>query len=83
MELLVNLLGVSRNLERIADHAVNISEDVIYLARGDIPAPWPPPDESRRSGRSGKLAAHLRRRVEHSLSSSFKAILISGIMHTT
>lgn len=36
VEALVNLLGVSRNLERIADHAVNIAEDVIYLARGDI-----------------------------------------------
>lgn len=36
VEALVNLLGVSRNLERIGDHAVNIAEDVIYLARGDI-----------------------------------------------
>ncbi|MCX5661553.1 MAG: phosphate signaling complex protein PhoU [Planctomycetota bacterium] len=36
VEALVNLLGVSRNLERIADHAVNIAEDVIYLAKGDI-----------------------------------------------
>ena len=32
----IHLLGVSRNLERIADHAVNIAEDVIYMARGDI-----------------------------------------------
>ena len=30
------LLGVSRNLERIADHAVNIAEDVIYLVEGRI-----------------------------------------------
>jgi phosphate transport system protein len=36
VELEVNLLGISRNLERIADHTVNIAEDVIYLARGDI-----------------------------------------------
>jgi phosphate transport system protein len=32
----IHLLGVSRHLERIADHAVNVAEDVIYMARGDI-----------------------------------------------
>lgn len=36
VDFLISLLGVSRNLERIADHAVNIAEDVIYMARGDI-----------------------------------------------
>jgi len=30
------LLGVSRLLERIADHATNIAEDVIYLTTGEI-----------------------------------------------
>lgn len=30
------LLGVSRNLERIADHATNIAEDVIYLIEARI-----------------------------------------------
>lgn len=36
MEGLIRLLRVSQNLERIADHATNIAEDVIYLARGEI-----------------------------------------------
>ena len=30
----VSLMFVARNLERIADHATNIAEDVIYLVRG-------------------------------------------------
>ncbi len=33
---LLQYLSVSRNLERAADHATNIAEDVIYLARGQI-----------------------------------------------
>jgi len=33
---LLNLLSVSRNLERIADLATNIAEDVIYMIEGDI-----------------------------------------------
>ena len=36
MEGLIRLLRVSQNLERIADHATNIAEDVIYLSRGEI-----------------------------------------------
>jgi len=33
---LLTLLAVSRNLERIADHATNIAEDVIYMVEGRI-----------------------------------------------
>lgn len=33
---LINLLLISRHLERIADHATNISEEVIYLIEGEI-----------------------------------------------
>jgi phosphate transport system protein len=30
----VDLILVSRNIERIADHATNISEDVIFIVEG-------------------------------------------------
>ncbi|MBI5816368.1 MAG: phosphate signaling complex protein PhoU [Nitrospinae bacterium] len=33
---LLHFLSVSRHLERIADHATNIAEDVIYMKDGDI-----------------------------------------------
>jgi phosphate transport system protein len=36
IEQLIHLLSVSRHLERVADHATNIAEDVVYLVRGDI-----------------------------------------------
>ncbi len=34
---LINLLFISRHLERIADHATNIAEEVMYMVEGVIP----------------------------------------------
>jgi phosphate transport system protein len=36
VESLIQVLGVSRALERIADHATDIAEDVVYMASGEI-----------------------------------------------
>ena len=36
VEQLLHLLSVSRHLERIADQATNIAEDVIYMVEGEI-----------------------------------------------
>jgi phosphate transport system protein len=36
LHLLLSFLAIARNLERIADHATNIAEDVIYLIEGRI-----------------------------------------------
>jgi phosphate transport system protein len=36
VERLILLLSVSRNLERIGDHATNIAEDVLYMIGGEI-----------------------------------------------
>jgi phosphate transport system protein len=36
MESLIHLLSVSRHLERIADLATNIAEDVVYMIEGEI-----------------------------------------------
>ena len=36
LESLIHLLSASRHLERIADHATNIAEDVIYMVDGKI-----------------------------------------------
>ncbi len=32
----LSLFSATRHLERIADHATNIAEEVIYLAEGEI-----------------------------------------------
>lgn len=36
VERCILLLSVSRNLERVADHATNIAEDVVYMKQGEI-----------------------------------------------
>ena len=33
---LIHMMNISKQLERVADQCVNIAEDVIYMARGDI-----------------------------------------------
>jgi phosphate transport system protein len=43
VEQLIPILTVSRFLERISDHATNISEDVIYMVEGDIVRHQGPP----------------------------------------
>jgi phosphate transport system protein len=35
-DLIIQLLSVSRNLERIADHATNIAEDVVFMYDGEV-----------------------------------------------
>jgi len=47
----INLLLISRHLERLADHTTNIAEEVIYLIEGEIVrhgkyADWPVMDKS-------------------------------------
>lgn len=36
LERLIHMLGVSRALERIADHTTNVAEDIIYMYEGQI-----------------------------------------------
>ncbi len=36
LDALVNIFAVARYLERLADHATNIAEDVIYMNEGEI-----------------------------------------------
>lgn len=36
LESLIRLLSISRQIERVGDHATNIAEDVIYMVEGEI-----------------------------------------------
>ena len=36
LDCYIQLLSASRYLERVADHATNIAEDVIYMVEGEI-----------------------------------------------
>jgi phosphate transport system protein len=36
IEALMLLFSATRHIERVADHATNISEDIVYLVKGDI-----------------------------------------------
>jgi len=36
VEYLINLMLISRHLERMADHATNIAEEVVYMIEGEI-----------------------------------------------
>ncbi len=42
----LDVLSVAKNLERVADHATNIAEDVVYLATGEIVRHREPPADS-------------------------------------
>ena len=62
----LELMFISKSLERIADHATNIAEEMIYLAKGkdvrhtDVRSPAPaapevaPPDESAAPGAASR-----------------------------
>jgi phosphate transport system protein len=39
-DTLIHYMHIARHLERIADHATNIAEDIIYLINGEIVRHW-------------------------------------------
>ncbi|MEZ6045786.1 MAG: PhoU domain-containing protein [Planctomycetaceae bacterium] len=60
MESALHLFSASRHIERVADHATNIAEDVVYLVEGEM---HPSPDSPQRT-----QAAHDKFRGSSSLS---------------
>ncbi|MGB4728746.1 MAG: phosphate signaling complex protein PhoU [Thermogutta sp.] len=53
---LLQVLAISRNLERVADHATNIAEDVIYMVRGQIARHAGPTVPSEEDPTKGQIA---------------------------
>ena len=53
----LHLLGALRNLERIADHATNIAEDVIFMVEGRIVRHRIEEHRRRANGHSSQLSA--------------------------
>lgn len=47
VERATSVISISRNLERIADQATNIAEDVIFMVEGDVVRHAPPEDGHR------------------------------------
>lgn len=62
IERAVDLILVGRNLERIADHATNICEDVIYIVDGKTTKHHIEERESERQGNRNRTLIHKRGR---------------------
>ena len=50
VEPAISYMSASKNLERIADHATNIAEDVVYMVEGDIIRHEPPSSDDQQWG---------------------------------
>lgn len=79
---MIHLLSIARMLERIADHAVNIAEDVIYLKKGEIQRHRRVLQAEGRAGSAGdpnsscsKTSSHARR--QHDMSKN--GLLCGGV----